>query len=256
MGLLVLLYGILCYIAFLATFLYLVAFVGDLGVPRSVSQGPVTGASLALGVDLALLGLFAVQHSVMARPGFKRAWARLVAPDLERSTYVLLSSAALALLFAGWRPLPAVVWSFPSPALRAALWGAFGAGVALALYSTFLISHFDLFGLRQVWFAFREQPYHEQPFRAGTLYGVVRHPLMLGFLLTFWATPRMTAGHLLFAGTMTAYIALGTFLEERDLLRTLGPAYAAYRKRVPKFFPGLAPCRRPWSRGPRRADRR
>jgi protein-S-isoprenylcysteine O-methyltransferase Ste14 len=244
MGLLALLYGLVCYAAFLAVFVYLVAFVGDLGVVRSVSRGPATPAGVALGVDLALLGLFAVQHSLMARPGFKRAWARIVAPPLERSTYVLLSSVALALLFLFWRPLPGEVWAFRNPAARVALWAVFGGGFALALYSTFLISHLDLFGLRQVWARFRGRPYRPREFRAGTLYAAVRHPLMLGFLLAFWGTPRMTLGHLLFAGTMTAYILLGTLLEERDLLRTLGPAYATYRKRVPRFVPKLS-LRRP-----------
>jgi methanethiol S-methyltransferase len=239
-GLLALLYGLICYAAFLAVFVYLVAFVGDLGVPRSVSHGsagPVLRAGVALAVDLALLALFAAQHSLMARPGFKRVWARIVPPAVERSTYVLLSSAALALLFLLWRPLPAVVWAFGSPVAWVALRSLFVAGVGLTLYSTFLISHLDLFGLRQVWAVFRKRPYLPRPFRAGTLYGVVRHPLMLGFLLTFWSTPRMTLGHLLFAGTMTGYILLGTFLEERDLQETLGPAYAAYRRRVPRFLP-------------------
>lgn len=245
MGLLALLYGWFCYAAFLAVFGYLVLFVGDLGVARSVSRGPATPAGFALAVDLTLLALFAVQHSLMARPGFKRAWARLVAPPLERSTYVLLSSVALALLFLFWCPLPGEVWAFQNRAARVALWGVFGGGFALVLYSTFLISHLDLFGLRQVWARFKGQPYRPREFRAGTLYGVVRHPLMLGFLLAFWGTPRMTLGHLLFAGAMTAYIILGTLLEEQDLLRTLGPAYASYRKRVPRFLPKVS------LRGPR-----
>ena len=239
MGLLALLYGSLCYLAFLAAFLYLVAFLGDLGVPHSISVGPAGSWGLALGVDLALVSLFAVQHSVMARPGFKRAWARVVAPAVERSTYVLLSSLALAFLYWQWRPLPAVVWEIRNPGTRAAVWAVFGSGFGLALFSTFLISHADLFGLRQVWLRCRERPYQERAFRIGTLYGVVRHPLMLGFLLAFWAAPRMTVGRLLFAGGMTAYILLGTLLEERDLMRTLGADYAAYRHRVPMFFPGL-----------------
>lgn len=239
MGLAALLYGAFCYLAFLAVFVYLVAFVGDLGVAHSVSRGPAATPGVALGVDLALLALFAAQHSLMARPGFKRVWARVVAPAVERSTYVLLSNLALALLFWQWRPLPAVVWAFQLPAVRLALGGIFWAGVALTLYSTFLISHSDLFGLRQVWLRFRGHPYQARVFRIGTLYGVVRHPLMLGFLLTFWATPRMSLGHLVFASVMTAYILLGIWLEERDLLRTLGPTYEAYRRRVPMFLPKL-----------------
>jgi protein-S-isoprenylcysteine O-methyltransferase Ste14 len=239
MGLMALVYGSVCYLAFLSVFSYLVVFTGDLGTWRSVSRGPGQGGAGAWGVDLLLLGLFAVQHSLMARPGFKRIWQRLVAPCVERSTYVLLSSLALALLFWRWRPLPGVVWDPGLPGIRLALLGVFWAGVALSLYSTFLISHADLFGLRQVWFRFRGQPCPERPLSAGTLYGRVRHPLMLGFLLVLWAAPRMTLGHLLFAGAMTLYILVGTCLEERDLLKTQGPAYEAYRRRVPKFLPRL-----------------
>ena len=244
MGLVALVYGSVCYLAFLAVFVYLVAFIGDLGIGRSVSLGPESRAGEALGVDLALLGLFAVQHSLMARPGFKRIWARVLPASVERSTYVLLASLALALLFWQWRPLPAEVWAFQAAPARMGMWGGFWFGVALVLYSTFQISHADLFGLRQVWLRFRGQPYREREFRMGSLYGAVRHPLMLGFLLTFWATARMTLGHLLFAGVMSAYVLVGTLLEERDLSRTLGPGYAAYRRQVPMFFP------RPWRRKP------
>ena len=239
MGLVALLYGSLCYLAFLAVFLYLVAFVGDLGVVPSLDQGPVASWAAALGVDLGLILLFGVQHSLMARPGFKRAWARVVPPALERSTYVLLSSLALAILFTCWRPLPRVLWAVHPAAGRLALWGLFWAGALLALRSTFLISHVDLFGLRQAWCRFRGQPYLEPEFRAGTLYSRVRHPLMLGFLLVFWATPRMTLGHLVLSGGMSAYILLGTLMEERDLAAKLGPAYEAYRRQVPMFFPRL-----------------
>ncbi len=235
-------YGALCYLAFLASFGYLVAFAGDLGVPRSVSVGPAGPPGLALGTDLALLALFALQHSLMARPAFKRAWTRIVPEPVERSTYVLLSSLALALLFRCWRPLPGVLWDFHPAALRLCAWAGFWAGVALALASTCLISHADLFGLRQVWCRFRGRPYREPPFQPGALYARVRHPLMLGFLATFWATPRMTMGHLLFAAGTSCYILAGTLLEERDLLGALGPDYAAYRRRVPRFCP--VPLRR------------
>jgi len=228
-----LLYGSFGYLAFLASFAYLVAFVGDLGVPRSVSFGPSAPPGVALAVDGALLALFGCQHSLMARPACKR-W---LPPALERSTYVLCSSAALVLLFVLWRPLPAVVWHLQTPVLRGAVWALFLAGVALALTSTFLISHGDLFGLRQVWCAFRARPYREPPFRLNAVYARVRHPLMLGFLVLFWATPRMTLGHLCFALAMTAYIGVGTALEERDLVRTLGAEYQAYRRAVPRFFP-------------------
>jgi methanethiol S-methyltransferase len=237
MGSLALLYGLLCYFVFLATFGYLIAFAGDLGVPRSVSAGPASSPGLALAVDLALLALFGCQHSLMARPWFKRAWTRVVPPALERSTYVLFSCVALWLLFILLRPLAAVVWEFQHPVPRLGAWAVFGAGVALALVSTFLISHFDLFGLRQVWFAFRGLPYQEKAFRLTAIYARVRHPLMLGFLLAFWATPRMTLGHLVFALGMTAYILVGTVLEERDLLASLGPRYRAYLREVPRFFP-------------------
>jgi protein-S-isoprenylcysteine O-methyltransferase Ste14 len=238
-GYLALLYGSACYLAFLAAFAYLVAFAGDLGVPRSVSVGPDGSWGRALAVDLGLLALFALQHSVMARPWFKRAWTRVVAPAVERSTYVLLSSLALAACFRFWRPLPAPVWALEQPWLRLATWTLFWAGVALVLASTFLISHFDLFGLRQVWLRCRNRPYAEPEFRLNALYARVRHPLMLGFLIVFWATPRMTLGHLLFAAGASAYILAGTLLEERDLLRSLGPRYAAYLKSVPRFFPRL-----------------
>ena len=237
MGSLALLYGACCYLAFLASFGYLVAFVGDLGVPRSVSVGPPGPPGQALAVDLALLGLFAAQHSLMARPGFKRAWARLIRPPVERSTYVLASSLALALLFRFWRPLPGTVWAFPHPAVRLGAWILFGAGVALTLVSTCQISHADLFGLRQVWFRFRACPYKEPGFRLTALYARVRHPIMLGFLVTFWACATMTLGHLLFAAGATAYILIGTWLEERNLLGSLGPTYAAYRRAVPRFCP-------------------
>jgi protein-S-isoprenylcysteine O-methyltransferase Ste14 len=236
MGLLALCYGGICYLTYLAAFVYLVAFVGDLGVPRSVSVGPACAPGPALAADLGLLALFAVQHSLMARPGCKRAWVRVVPPALERSTYVLLSSLALGALFAFWRPLPATVWDL-GPALRPLALAAFWGGVGLALVGTFQVSHLDLLGLRQAWCRFRGRPYREPEFRLTALYARVRHPLMLGFLAAFWATPRMTLGHLLFAAGTTAYIVAGTWLEERDLLRTLGPAYAAYRRAVPRFFP-------------------
>jgi protein-S-isoprenylcysteine O-methyltransferase Ste14 len=251
---LALVYGALCYLAFLACFGYLVAFVGDLGVPRSVSVGPAgppgmvpgNGPALewavALALDLALLALFGLQHSLMARPAFKRIWTRIVPEPVERSTYVLLSSLTLGLLFRCWRPLPGVLWDLHPAALRLAVWTSFWAGVALTLASTCLISHADLFGLRQVWFRFRGRPYREPAFTPNALYARVRHPLMLGFLATFWAAPRMTLGHLLFAAGTSCYILAGTLLEERDLLAALGPDYAAYRRRVPRF------CPLPWRR--------
>ena len=237
MGFLALLYGLAAYLAFLAAFAYLVVFVGDLGAPRSVSLGPAAAPGAALAVDLGLLALFALQHSVMARPAFKRAWTRLVPPEAERSTYVLASSLALGLLYWSWRPLPGVVWEVRAPALRLGLLALFWAGVALALASTFLVSHAGLFGLGQAWARFRGRPYREPPFRLTALYARVRHPLMLGFLVVLWAAPTLTFSRLLFAVGMTAYIVAGTWFEERDLLRSLGRDYAAYRRAVPRFFP-------------------
>jgi len=245
-GFLSLIYGLISYLLFLGTFLYLMGFVGDLVVPRSVSVGPAAPAGLALAVDLALVGIFGVQHSLMARPGFKRAWSRLVPSHLERSTYVLLSSAALALLFGLWRPLAGEVWLLRHPLARLAVRAAFGAGAAVVLASTFMISHGDLFGLRQVWARFRGVPHREAPFRLTAFYARVRHPLMLGFLVMFWATPHMTVGHLVFSAAMTGYILVGTALEERDLVRSLGSRYLAYRRDVPRFFPV------PWRRAGRR----
>jgi len=239
MGFLTLVYSVFCYLAFLGTFVYLVGFVGDLGVPRSVSVGPAASTGAALAVDLAVLGLFGCQHSLMARPGFKRAWSRIVAPAAERSTYVLCSNLALALLFVLWRPMNALVWEVNQPALRLGVWITFGAGVALVLISTFQISHADLFGLRQGWCRFLNRPYRERDFRLTALYARIRHPLMTGFLVLFWAAPRMTLGHLVFTLGMTAYILVGTLLEERDLLRNLGARYQAYRRAVPRFFPAL-----------------
>jgi protein-S-isoprenylcysteine O-methyltransferase Ste14 len=242
MGLLVLACGIGCYLAFLAALGYLVAFVGDLGVARSVSSGPALPWGAALAVDLGLLLGFGLQHSLMARAGGKRFWARRLAPELERSAYVLCSSLALGLLFLGWRPLPAPLWTLSAAGPRVLLWTLFWAGWALVLASSCQLSHASLFGLSQAWRRFRGLPAQDLPFRTPVLYRLVRHPLMLGFLVAFWATPRMDVGHLLFALGMTGYILIGTHFEERDLRRTLGATYEAYRRRVPMLLP------RPWGR--------
>lgn len=232
-------YAVLNYLVFLLVFLYAVGFVGDLVVPRTVDHGLGAPTGQAIVVDVLLLGLFAVQHSVMARPALKRWWTRLVPPDIERSTYVLASNLVLALLFWQWRPIPATIWDIAAPVGRTALWVLFWIGWAIALASTFMISHFDLFGLRQVYLAWREQPYDPVGFRASALYRVVRHPLMLGFVIAFWATPTMTAGHLLFAAATTGYIVVAVQLEERDLVGVLGEEYQQYRRRVPMLVPVL-----------------
>ena len=246
--LLALTYGTICYLVFFATFLYAIGFVANLGVPKSIDS-PATGSlALALAIDLGLLGLFAVQHSVMARPGFKRWWTRIVPEPIERSTYVLLSSLALALLFWQWRGIDAVVWSTQAVAAWA-LWAVFASGWLIVLTGTFLINHFDLFGLRQVYLLARGRPYTHLGFNTPFLYRFVRHPIMVGFILAFWATPVMTAGHFLFAVATTAYILVALQLEERDLVRYHGAAYEAYREQVPMLVPRPGRAARPAGEG-------
>ncbi len=230
--------GIACYFVFLGTFLYAIGFVGNLVVPKAIDSDTVVPLTEAVGVNVVLLGLFAVQHSVMARPAFKRWWTRAVPPQVERSTYVLASSLALILLFWLWRPMPGAVWSVEPP-WSAALWAVFGVGWLTVLVSTFLIDHFDLFGLRQVVLFARGRPYPPPQFRVRGLYRLVRHPIMLGFLIAFWATPTMTWGHLLFAGITTAYIFVGVWLEERDTRRAFGDKYDEYRRQVGMLVPRL-----------------
>ena len=236
--LLAFLYGVGCYLAFLAVFLYLIAFVGDLGpVPKTIDAGASASLPVALAVDAGLLLLFSLQHSVMARKGFKERWTRIVPWHLERSTYVLAASLVLALLMWGWRPIPETVWSVEGTAAATVLDGLFWTGWAIVLLATFLIDHFRLFGLKQVWGHLRDHDYEAPPFQTPGLYRVVRHPLYLGFLLAFWCTPQMTAGRLLFAGVWTGWILVAIHLEEKDLVRMHGQAYRAYRRRVRMLLP-------------------
>ncbi|MCV7285093.1 isoprenylcysteine carboxylmethyltransferase family protein [Mycolicibacterium wolinskyi] len=230
-------YGVASYLVFLVAFLYAIGFVGGFLVPRTVDSGITAGIVEAVIVNLVLLSVFALQHSVMARPGFKRWWTRFVPQPIERSTYVLLASLALFLLYWQWRTMPAVVWDVESTAGRVLLWALFWLGWATVLSSTFMINHFDLFGLRQVFLAWRGEPYREPGFRTVLLYRLIRHPIMLGFIVAFWAAPTMTAGHLLFAAVSTAYILVAIQLEERDLVGAMGRQYRDYRERVPMLVP-------------------
>jgi protein-S-isoprenylcysteine O-methyltransferase Ste14 len=231
------LYGIGCYFIFFATFLYAIAFLGDFGLVKSIDSGAETPIAQALAIDAALLGLFAVQHSVMARPWFKRAWTRIIPPVAERSTYVLLTSMAMALLFWQWRPMGGVVWEVEDAAARLAIWGVYALGWLLLLVATFLINHFELFGLRQVYLHLRGRPDPGLDFRTPGLYRYVRHPIYFSWLCIFWATPQMTTAHLVFAIATTGYILIAIPWEERDLIRTHGEAYRQYREQVPKILP-------------------
>ncbi len=235
------LYGGVAYLAFLASILYAVGFVGNLIVPKSIDTQGDASLVAALVRDALLLGLFALQHSVMARAGFKAVWTKIVPRSLERSTYVLISSLLLLLIFWQWRAVPQVVWQASGDAARTALWAAFWLGWLIALLSTFMISHFDLFGLRQVLLNFQGRPYSHLPFVTRGFYRLVRHPLMLGFLIAFWAAPTMTLGHFFFAAATTTYIAIALQFEEKDLLDGLGEAYRDYRGRVPSLIPWTKP---------------
>src|SRR5688572_30637838 len=231
-------YGAVSYVMFFVTFLYAIGFIGNLVVPKSLDSPATDPWPTALAIDLALLSLFAVQHSLMARQGFKRLITKVIPVAAERSTYVLASSLALILLFWQWRPLGGIVWQVDHEIGRALLYAGFAFGWGLVLVTTFVINHFDLFGLRQSWRAFRGQPQASLRFVTPSLYKVVRHPLYVGWFFAFWSTPTMTVTHLLFAVMTTAYILVAIQLEERDLMRA-HPEYADYRRRVPMLVPSL-----------------
>jgi methanethiol S-methyltransferase len=242
-ALIIIAYAAAVYLFMLAVLGYAVGFFAGVAVPKGIDQGSRAAAPVAVAVDVLLLALFAVQHTVMARPWFKRRWTRIVPAPAERTTYVLAASLVLALLFWLWRPVEGTVWDLSgtgADALRA----VYAVGWAVVVSSTFLISHFDLFGLRQAWLAARGAGYSPLPFTQRGLYGRIRHPLMAGFVIVFWSAPVMTAGHLLFAATATGYILVGIAFEEHDLIQNLGDTYAAYRARVPALIPRLS-LRRP-----------
>ena len=235
------LFAIVAYAIFFATFLYLVAFVGNLPfVPRTVDRGPEAAVGVAVAINLGLVALFGVQHSVMARQGFKRAWTRIVPKQAERSVYVLAASLALIILFFGWRPIDGMVWSVGG-AGAAILWALFAAGWLIVLLSTFLINHFELFGLQQAWFHVSGREAAAPQLRQPLFYKLVRHPLYSGFFLAFWATPHMSFGHLLLALGMSAYILIAIRYEERDLVGIFGKDYEDYRQRVGMLTPRLRP---------------
>lgn len=233
----VFIYGVACYLIFLVTFLYAGGFVGNFLVPKSLDSAPEMTFGLALLVNVGLLGLFALQHSIMARPAFNRWWTKFVPPPAERSTYVLFSSLALLLLFWQWQPMGGLVWQVENSMGRLLLYSLFAFGWLLVLVSTFLINHFDLFGLRQVYLYLRGQEYTSLRFATPGPYKLVRHPLYVGWLFAFWAPPTMTVAHLMFAFLTTAYILIAIQFEERDLLAAYGETYAEYRRQAPMLVP-------------------
>lgn len=230
-------YGIVTYLLFLTIFVWAIAFVGDFHGPTTVDSGKPASTLAAIGIDALLLGLFALQHSVMARPAFKQKWTQLVTWHLERATFVLAATLALALIFWQWRPIPAILWDVRGTARGAVLNILFWIGWAVLLWSTFLIDHFEMFGLVQVWTYGKGREFHQLTFKTPLFYQWVRHPLYLGFLIAFWSAPVMTLGHLLFSIATTGYILVGVYFEERDLVRTFGDVYLEYKRRVPMLIP-------------------
>jgi protein-S-isoprenylcysteine O-methyltransferase Ste14 len=237
MGVAAFFYGVVSYLAFLGSLLYAIGFVGNLVVPKTIDSGSEGPASRALLVNIGLLAFFAIPHTVMARQGFKTWWTKLVPSSVERSTYVLISSLMLFLLYWKWEPMTGVVWTVENPAGRLVLQFLFWLGWAQVLSSSFMINHFDLFGLRQVFLRLRGEEYSPIPFGKPALYRFMRHPLLTGFLIAFWATPHMTHGHLLFGVAMTAYTLIGILLEERDLVKALGEDYQRYKREVSMLLP-------------------
>lgn len=232
-------YGGVAYLVFLGTFLYAIGFVSQFVVPKTINSGPTSALPQALLVNLVLMSIFAIQHSGMARQGFKKLFARFASPAIERSTYVLLASLSLILLFWQWRPMPSVIWNVEEPVLAGALTAVGFSGWLIVLYSSFLISHFELFGLTQVVSHFAGRITQPMKFKTPGLYRLIRHPIYLGFIIAFWSTPTMTLGQLLFAAVTTAYIFVGIYLEERDLVTLFGDEYRRYRARVAMIIPRL-----------------
>lgn len=239
-------YGIICYLLFNAAFVYFAGFLSDFWVPKAVNDGAPSHWLTALSVNLSLIFLFGLFHSLMARDRFKAWWTRIISSDAERSTFVLQSSLFLGLAMWQWRPLPQTIWQIEGIAAFV-IYSAFALGIVIVLVSTFLIDHFELFGLRQTWFVAAENAVRQPKFRTPSLYKIVRHPMQLGMAVALFATPHMTAGHLLFAGSMTVYIVIGLYFEERALRRAFGDRYRDYQSQVPMLFPVISFRRRPFA---------
>lgn len=236
----VLAFGVASYLMFVLVFLYAIGFVGGFWMPTSLDSTATMTWPAALGIDTFLLLVFALQHSVMARPGFKSIWMRYVPAPIERSVYVLLTNLSLGLLFWMWQPIEGIVWDVQTPAIRAGLWTLFAIGWFTVLVTTFLINHFDLFGLRQTWLYFRGQPYAQLPFVTPGPYRIVRHPLYIGWFMSFWCTPTMSVSHLVFAIGTTVYILIAIRFEERDLVKYFGERYEQYRRQVAMLIPRIS----------------